>query len=119
MQTVGCKALFIVPTLRRSDVVSSLLAALPSLSSSRSNDIKVPELPELKSIVVIDNLTGRHNVERTIQDTLRGLPAATHYNELLSWRRDDEVSKAESELDCNDVINLQFSKSPFRRVCPV
>lgn len=112
LKTVGCRMLVVAPHVKKTDVVASLADALPSLGASRNpHDLEIPELPELKSIVLIDNLSGRPSAPTSFEKVMGRVRGAIDYRELLSKRRGsrDEVTEAGAALDPQDVVNLQFS----------
>jgi len=104
--------LVVAPIMKKTDIVSSLVDSLPSLSTSSPHDLSIPELPELKSLVLIDNCSGRPSAAgMSFEETLRRVKGAVDYREMLVWNRSamDEVKEAEKALPHQDVVNLQFS----------
>lgn len=105
--------LVVAPTIKKTDVISALAAALPSIVSGRPHSLQIPELPDLQSLVLIDNRTGRISPTASFGDALATIQGAVDYRDLLIWDRSarDEVSLAGKALDPQDVVNLQFSVS--------
>ncbi|UZJ56785.1 hypothetical protein CBS101457_006105 [Exobasidium rhododendri] len=126
MNHVGASHLFIVPSLRSSDYVDKLLKVLPSLSSSRatsslSNSINDEACPTLRTIILIDNLSNRPQgwesqsllatEGKGFDDAFNRLNGkAISYLDILQANDDANFTgKEEADLNCHDVINLQFT----------
>lgn len=119
---VEATTLFIVPSLRGSNYLDSLLELLPSLASSASSSgdptvLQDEALPSLKRIVLVDNLDNRPRLwestsmlaqqGKSFADALSALHGkALDYRDLLV----SSGSAATREAVTNtDVINLQLT----------
>ena len=103
--------LFLVPRIRSSAYLQILSSALPSLSSSSAGTINVSELPDLRNVVVVDDVGGGAAWEKEL-----GLvKSAVDFREILVWREDgtehQEVKRLEESLSEHEIINLQFTRS--------
>ncbi|KAF8589110.1 acyl-CoA synthetase [Ramaria rubella] len=101
--------LFIVPSLRSSDYISMLSEAVPSLSSSPPGAISDEVLPDLRSLVLVDNLAEGY-LFKTLLETLR---CSIDFREIFIWqqnvREDQRISELSRSMDKGDIINLQFT----------
>lgn len=99
---VGARHLVIVPALRSSKYLKSLLERFPALANSRPGDIQEPELPELRNLIVVNNFDEHELVK-----------PAVDWREIILWREDTREGKLVGDiartLDKDDVINLQFT----------
>ncbi|KAF8488064.1 acyl-CoA synthetase [Gautieria morchelliformis] len=109
LKLVGVSALFIVPSLRGSDYLSMLSSALPSLSTSASSTIVSDVLPDLRSLVLVDNIGTGDRFEAA----LTRMKCTIDYRELFMWQQSAAEDKYINELSQistkDDVINLQFT----------
>ncbi|TBU61090.1 acyl-CoA synthetase [Dichomitus squalens] len=109
LSLVGTSHLFVVPSVRTSAYVRMLRDAFPALANSHPGDIQEPALPDLKSLVVVDN-TG--DLARFRQE-VDGVRPAVDLREVLVWREDGAERRAVEELtaglDREDVTNMQFT----------
>ena len=55
LRKVGCKALILAREFKSSHYVNMLLDIAPAIDSSESGKLKLPELPELRSLIVISD----------------------------------------------------------------
>jgi acyl-CoA synthetase (AMP-forming)/AMP-acid ligase II len=117
---VGASVLFIVPSLRSSDYLDKLQSILPSLqgAAGHSTEISDEECPSLKRIILVDNMSSRPkgwHSQSLLSAEGKGFEFALErmkgkaidYRSILA--PGDEAIGEEVELDCNDVINLQFT----------
>ena len=103
--------LFVVPHIRSSAYLQMLSSIFPSLSSTpQGQPLSLDRLPDLKSIVVIDDVGGGQNLETE----MARVKPAVDFREILVWREagheESEVRKLEASLQEHDVINLQFTR---------
>lgn len=87
-----------------------LCDAFPALANSSPGDIQEPALPDLRHLVVVDNIGVRNQFEREIE----GAKPAVDFREVMLWREDTEerrrVEDIAAGLDVHDIINLQFTR---------
>jgi acyl-CoA synthetase (AMP-forming)/AMP-acid ligase II len=117
LNLVGVRHLFIVPRIRSTSYLSMFSNAFPALRESSQGNIHIPELPQLRNLVVVDD-KGELRAELRKLD----LHCAIDWREVIVWREDakekylhDKISRS---LDQNDIINLQFTRylPPFRHL---
>lgn len=98
------------PRIRASAHVRMLCDAFPALANSSPGDIQEPALPDLRHLVVVDNIGVRDQFEREIE----GAKPAVDFREVMLWREDTEerrrVENIAARLDVHDIINLQFTR---------
>ncbi|KAI0042332.1 acyl-CoA synthetase [Auriscalpium vulgare] len=106
---LGVSHLFVVPQIRTSSYLTLLTSALPSLSSFPPGNIQEEKLPELKTIIAVDN-TGEPAKFHTI---LGDVKCAVDFREMLVWEENSSEGRRVQELgamlDRDDVVNLQFT----------
>ncbi len=87
-----------------------LCDAFPALANSSPGNIQEPALPDLRHLVVVDNIGARDRFEREIE----GAKPAVDFREVMLWREDTEerrrVEHIAAGLDMHDIINLQFTR---------
>ncbi|THH19623.1 hypothetical protein EW146_g1581 [Bondarzewia mesenterica] len=109
LRLVGASHLFIVPQIRSSHYLSLLIEEFPSLRSSTPGDIQEENLPELKHIVVIDNV-GDLKKSQELQQEVKCI---IDFREIVVWRGDGKEQRAiddiASTLHKDDVVNMQFT----------
>lgn len=102
--------LFVVPRIRSSAYLDLLASALPSLQSSTPGALRIDELPDLRNIIVVDDLGGGKEWE----EVLSKAKCAVDFREILVWRADgreqNEVTSLEASSNEHEVINLQFTR---------
>ncbi|KAI6104309.1 acetyl-CoA synthetase-like protein [Pisolithus sp. B1] len=99
LNIAGVSHLFVVPRIRTSQYVRGLSAAFPDLRHSAPGNIQAAELPSLRNLVVVDDMSDHREYLEEIGDT----KCAIDFREMLVWREDvkelvdshhsDEVSK--------------------------
>ncbi|TFK20517.1 acyl-CoA synthetase [Coprinopsis marcescibilis] len=108
LKLVGAKHIFTVPRIRSTEYVRMLYETFAEMRSMHPGEIQIEELPELRNIVVIDNV----DEARTMLDTLH-IKSTVDWREVLMWREDTGKAKRQRELekslDRDEVINLQFT----------
>ncbi|KAG6861288.1 hypothetical protein C0995_001842 [Termitomyces sp. Mi166 len=108
LKLAGVKHLFVVPRIRSSAYVEMLTQVLPNLKYSQPGDIQCEELPELKTLVVVDN-TGKYQEELVKID----VSSIIDWREILIWREDTKERNLQHEISASlrkdDIINLQFT----------
>lgn len=112
LKLVGVSSLFVIPRIRTSEYLKMLASELPALRDVRpGNTINVPELPELRRLIVVDNSISPLAFSDEIGRA--GIRAFADFREMLVW---DESSKEqavmkdlEAGLTNDEVINLQFT----------
>ena len=111
LKLVGVSRLFVVPNLRDSDYLSMLSSALPSLSDFTSHTISSEVLPELRSLVLVDNTTKDN---RHFEAALAKMKCTINYREVFMWNRstaeDKHIDELSQSMTKDDVINLQFTR---------
>ncbi|KAK4705140.1 hypothetical protein P7C70_g1067, partial [Phenoliferia sp. Uapishka_3] len=103
-----CRALFISPTIRNTNFLETLHQLLPALSGSNPHGLQDVSLPELKSIVLVDNTNiGAESFAAFLEEEKVG---------GMGWRDVLEQSGIEKKLVgepeklfSQEVINLQFT----------
>lgn len=108
----GVSHLFVVPRIRSSTYLTSLVEACPSLlsvsPSSQNAGIGGKELPHLRTLTVVNNTSS----ESEFRNELDGVPIAKDFREILRWGEDGKLSaEADGELRKDDVMNIQFTRS--------
>lgn len=116
---VGVSVLFIVPSLRSSDYLDKLQSILPSLQgeAGHSTEISDEQCPTLRRIVLVDNMTARPkgwHSQSLLSTEGKGFDFALERmkGKAVDYRSilvpgDNQVG--ERDIDCHDVINLQFT----------
>ncbi|KAG5334854.1 hypothetical protein C0989_002765 [Termitomyces sp. Mn162] len=108
LKLVEVKHLFVVPRIRSSAYVEMLTEVSPNLKHSKPGDIQCEELPDLKNLVVVDNV-GNY------QENLAKLHvnSTIDWRDILIWREDtkerDLQRQISASLEKDDIINLQFT----------
>ncbi|OBZ78072.1 putative acyl-CoA synthetase YngI [Grifola frondosa] len=109
LKLVGVSHLFVVPRIRTSAYVHMLSDAFPALRNSQPGDIQEPSLPELKHLIVVDNLSDMRQLEHDVKD----VKCAVDFRETLIWREDTSerwlLEEIMASLSKDDVVNLQFT----------
>ncbi|KAH8101930.1 acetyl-CoA synthetase-like protein [Cristinia sonorae] len=116
LSLVGVSHLFVVPNIRSSHYVQMLSSALPSLLTAAPGEIQEEVLPDLKHLVVFDDMAMDVN-RRTSQSSgaidWRETKAAVDFREILLWNENGRENKVVHEighsLQKDDVVNLQFT----------
>ncbi|KAJ7637134.1 hypothetical protein FB45DRAFT_789374 [Roridomyces roridus] len=105
----GVSHLFVVPRIRTSAYLEMLANKFPDLRNSRPGDIQEPLLPQLRSLVVVDNTGGFSREAEGL-----GLKSWIDWREILAWDESSRESAMQKEisksLHKDDVINLQFTR---------
>ncbi|EKM56989.1 uncharacterized protein PHACADRAFT_208155 [Phanerochaete carnosa HHB-10118-sp] len=105
---VGVKHLFLVPRIRSSAYLQNLADAFPSLASSSPGNVNIKRLPDLKNIVVLDDLGGAQGAAEMAR-----AKSAVDFREILVWRHagpeQRELEALERGLQQHETINLQFT----------
>ncbi|TCD68700.1 putative NRPS-like protein biosynthetic cluster [Steccherinum ochraceum] len=119
LNLVGVSHLFVVPSVRTSHYVHMLASAFPSLSSAVPGEIQEERLPNLRHLVVFDDVTGSISSSHTRRSNFTGLKhwretrAAVDFREVLMWNENTrealEVRKLADSLSKDEVVNLQFT----------
>jgi hypothetical protein len=90
--------------------------AFPAFRGSPQGNIRIPELPHLRNLVVADD-KGELRAELCKLD----LNCAIDWREVMVWREDAKEKylheKISRSLDKNDIINLQFTRYLFPLSC--
>ncbi|EKM57015.1 uncharacterized protein PHACADRAFT_194590 [Phanerochaete carnosa HHB-10118-sp] len=105
---VGVKRLFLVPRIRSSAYLQNLADAFPSLVSSSPGNVNIERLPDLKNIVVLDDLGGAQGAAEMAR-----AKSAIDFCEILVWRHagpeQRKLEALERGLQQHETINLQFT----------
>ncbi|EKM61742.1 uncharacterized protein PHACADRAFT_169179 [Phanerochaete carnosa HHB-10118-sp] len=105
---VGVKHLFLVPRIRSSAYLQNLADAFPSLASSSPGNVNIERLPDLKNIVVLDDLGGAEGAA----EMARAKSAVDFREILVRWHagpEQRELEALERGLQEHETINLQFT----------
>ncbi|KAJ7512064.1 hypothetical protein B0H11DRAFT_1949572 [Mycena galericulata] len=108
LNLVGVSHFFVVPRIRSSAYIEMLVDRFPDLRNSIPGSIQEPSLPELRSLVVVDN-TGQFakDAEKL------GVKSWTDWRQIMVWDESSSESALQKEisksLHKDDVINLQFT----------
>ena len=109
MQLAGVKTLIFEPRIRSSNYVRMLAQTFPEIRGAKPGEIQVEGLPDLRSLVLVDN-------EESAHDDLAQLhiKSMIDWRELLMWREGHGAAQARrniaARLETDDVINLQFTR---------
>lgn len=109
MQLAGVKTLIFEPRIRSSNYVRMLAQTFPEIRGAKPGEIQVEDLPDLRSLVLVDN-------EESAHDDLAQLhiKSMIDWRELLMWREGHGAAQARrniaARLETDDVINLQFTR---------
>ena len=110
LKVVGVSTLVVVPRIRTTNYLDSLLGAIPSLASCKANEISVETLPDLKRIILVDDTNNAEEVRR-MKDRMS---CVVDFREAFLWeesvREREAVDKIQSKANCDDIINLQFTR---------
>ncbi|KAJ7275033.1 hypothetical protein C8J57DRAFT_1313435 [Mycena rebaudengoi] len=108
LNLAGVSHLFVVPRIRSSSYIDMLSSKFPDLSNSAAGAIQEPALPELRSLVVLNN-TGDLSQEAERLN----LKSMTDWREIMVWdetsRERDLQKNISQSLHKDEVINLQFT----------
>ena len=132
MCQIAASTLVLVPGIRSNDYLATLKAILPSITSASTRGdhrtIEDPEVPSLRRIVLVDNLSGRprgwegsssHSADgTTFSQALEILNGrALDYRDLLSAGDEGSLPQKETDVgvDPNEVINLQLTSGTTGR----
>ncbi|KAI6127969.1 acetyl-CoA synthetase-like protein [Pisolithus croceorrhizus] len=109
LNVAGVSHLFVVPRIRTSQYVRGLSAAFPDLRHSTPGNIQAAELPSLRNLVVVDDMSDHREYLEEIGDT----KCAIDFREMLVWCEDGTEQRQVKELvdshHSDEVINLQFT----------
>lgn len=89
--------LFMVKSFKDTDYVSTLTAVAPELQICKPRELEAAKLPHLKKVIMIGDETP---------------PGMMNFSEIIDLGKsvtDEELAAAEAELDCHDVINMQYT----------
>lgn len=108
LKLVGVQHLFVVPRIKTSTYVRMLAEVFPEIRGQKPGEIQIAELPELRNLVVIDN------VEEAREDLAKlHIKSMVDWREVLMWRDDARESRILQEIMASlrndDVTNLQFT----------
>ncbi len=97
LEKVGCKALIFAAHFKSSDYVNMLRKIAPGIDSGTAGQLELPELPALKSLIVISDevISGMHRF-----DDVAG---------LAPENADEELHKRAIASQPDDPINIQFT----------
>lgn len=103
--------LFVVPRIRSSNYLHVLASVFPSLSSaSPGRPLNLERLPDLRNIVVFNDLDS----EKDFEEEIGVIQPAVDFREVLVWRENGHehstVQALERSLHEDEVINLQFTR---------
>ncbi|GJE86551.1 acyl-CoA synthetase [Phanerochaete sordida] len=100
--------LVVVPRIRTSAYLRILADALPSLAAAAPGQVRDERLPELRNVVVVDDLGGDEGAAERAR-----VRAAVDFREILVWRdagpEQRELEALERGLKEHEIINLQFT----------
>ena len=109
LNLVGVSTLIVVPRIRTSSYLTALADAIPSLSSCLAGEIQVEELPNLRNVLVVNNIE-----DAEFHKLLRDVKCAVDFREAFEWYPSPSEEKAVKELQRtasnDDIINLQFTR---------
>ena len=109
MQLASVKTLIFVPRIRSSDYLRMLAQTFPEIRGAKPGEIQVEDLPDLRSLVLVDNEESAHN-----DLALLRIKSMIDWRELLMWQEGHGAAKARRDiaarLETDDVINLQFTR---------
>jgi hypothetical protein len=87
-----------------------LSSAIPSLSTSKPNAILSDVLPDLRSLVLVDNTSNDSRFEASMAH----MTCTVDYREVFMWHQsvaeDKYISGLSQSMTKDDVINLQFTR---------
>jgi hypothetical protein len=109
LELAGVSTLFMVPGLRTSDYVAMLSVVMPALTSFSPGSISVEALPQLKSLILVDNVFNESSFQKILSNT----KCAMDFREIFVWQDsalDEQIAQIEQTMDKDDVINLQFTR---------
>ena len=120
LKHVGVSTLVVVPQIRTSQYLSMLSTAIPSLTSCRPGEIAVPEIPELRNILVVNDTiatgSGGHPqaIGANFQKIMDEVPCAIDFRELMMWSGGMKEQSAIQDINRGasnvDIVNLQFTR---------
>ena len=109
MQLASVKTLIFVPRIRSSDYLRMLAQTFPEIRGAKPGEIQVEDLPDLRSLVLVDNEESAHN-----DLALLRIKSMIDWRELLMWQEGHGAAKARRDiaarLETDNVINLQFTR---------
>ncbi|KAF9068901.1 hypothetical protein BDP27DRAFT_1326471 [Rhodocollybia butyracea] len=103
LKLVGTKHLIIMPVLRHTQYLKSLITRFPGLASSRPGNIQESELPELRNLIVVNNPPHEHDL----------VEPAIDWRDMILWSEHTKEAKLIKDiaegLHKDEIINLQFT----------
>jgi fatty-acyl-CoA synthase len=97
LKKVGCKALILAPEFKSSNYIAMLRDIAPAIADSESGKLNLPELPDLRSLIVI----GDESIDGMFRFAdIAGMAPADAFEQL--------AARAKSAQP-DDAINIQFT----------
>lgn len=97
-----------------------LESAIPSLASCHPGEINVPELPELRNLLVVDDThtvgPGGHPQasDKEFHEIVEGMKCVVNFRDILAWDKslsvDKELEATKRSSHRDEIINLQFTR---------
>ncbi|KJA16652.1 hypothetical protein HYPSUDRAFT_47135 [Hypholoma sublateritium FD-334 SS-4] len=108
LNLAGVKHLFLVPRLRSSEYVRMFAEAFPEIRGAIPGGLQVEDLPQLRSIIVVDNAE-----EYRANLAPLHIKGTVDWREILMWREDAREARVQKDilrgLNKEEVISLQFT----------
>ncbi|TPX38176.1 hypothetical protein SmJEL517_g00249 [Synchytrium microbalum] len=115
LKLVGVRALIFVPSLRGSNYVDMLKSIIPELASSAPHNLFTQAIPELRSLIVIDNAPWSGSQPFDFASN----PWAVNWKDV-SVNNANAIEEAQWRqaarfLQCRDIVNVQFTSGTTGR----
>lgn len=113
-----------MPSIRTSHYLTALFEAVPALHSCAPGNIAVEELPALRNILLVDDISSRKDdavmgpsaggIDSRYNALLDGARCAVDFREAFAWAPSAaerlDLDSIRKDAGPDDVVNLQFTR---------
>ncbi len=97
LQKVACKAVILAGAFKSSDYIGMLQDIAPEISNSQAGQLNLPELPELKSLIVISD------------EPVAGMFCFDDIAEMAPADASEQLAERARVAQPDDAVNIQFT----------